>query len=38
MFDYTKFCYRGLKKNTGRIYLLLVFTNLLISERYMRCP
>jgi hypothetical protein len=23
-----------LKKNTGRIYLLLVFTNLLISERY----
>lgn len=34
MFDYTKFCYRGLKKNTGRIYLLLVFTNLLISERY----
>lgn len=34
MFDYTKFGYRGLKKNTGRIYLLLVFTNLLISERY----
>ena len=34
MFDYRKVRYRGLKKNTERIYILLGFANLLIGDRY----
>ncbi len=34
VFGYAQVRYRGLKKNTERINLLLGFTNLLISERY----
>ena len=34
MFDYGKVRYRGLKKNTERIYILLGFANLLIGDRY----
>lgn len=34
VFGYSKTRYRGLKKNTQRINLLLGFTNLMIAERY----
>ena len=34
VFGYTKVRYRGLHKNTNRLYLLAAFTNLLIGERY----
>ena len=34
MFNYRKVRYRGLKKNTERILLLLGFANLLIGDRY----
>ena len=32
---YNKVRYRGLEKNTNRLYLLAGFTNLLRAERYM---
>jgi IS5 family transposase len=35
MFGYNKVRYRGLEKNTNRLYLLAGFTNLLRAERYM---
>lgn len=35
MFGYSKVRYRGLEKNTNRLYLLAGFTNLLRAERYM---
>jgi len=35
MFGYDKVRYRGLEKNTNRLYLLAGFTNLLRAERYM---
>ncbi len=34
VFDYSKVRYRGLKKNTERIALLLGFTNLMIGDTY----
>ena len=34
VFGYAKVRYRGLHKNTNRLYLLAAFTNLLIGERY----
>ena len=34
IFGYAKVRYRGLHKNTNRLYLLAAFTNLLIGERY----
>lgn len=34
IFGYAKVRYRGLMKNTDRLYVLLGFTNLLIAERY----
>jgi len=35
MFGYSKVRYRGLEKNTNRLYLLAGFTNLLRAERFM---
>jgi IS5 family transposase len=35
MFGYSKVRYRGLEKNTNRLYLLASFTNLLKAEKYM---
>jgi transposase, IS5 family len=35
MFGYNKVRYRGLEKNTNRLYLLAGFTNLLKAEKYM---
>jgi len=35
MFGYNKVRYRGLAKNTNRLYLLAGFTNLLRAEKYM---
>jgi len=35
MFGYNKVRYRGLEKNTNRLYLLAGFTNLLRAEKYM---
>ena len=35
MFGYSKVRYRGLEKNTNRLYLLAGFANLLRAERYM---
>jgi len=35
MFGYSKVRYRGLEKNTNRLYLLAGFTNLLRAEKYM---
>jgi len=35
MFGYNKVRYRGLAKNTNRLYLLAGFTNLLPAEKYM---
>ena len=35
MFGYNKVRYRGLEKNTNRLYLLAGFANLLRAERYM---
>ncbi len=35
MFGYSKVRYRGLEKNTNRLYLLAGFTNLLKAEKYM---
>ena len=35
MFGYSKVRYRGLAKNTNRLYLLAGFTNLLRAEKYM---
>lgn len=34
IFGYAKVRYRGLMKNTQRLYVLLSFTNLMIAERY----
>ncbi|WP_084662210.1 transposase [Marinospirillum alkaliphilum] len=34
VFGYSKTRYRGLKKNTDRIVLLLGFANLLITEKH----
>ena len=34
VFGYSKTRYRGLKKNTDRIYMLLAFANLLITEKH----
>ena len=34
VFGYNKTRYRGLQKNAGRLYLLLGFTNLLITEKW----
>lgn len=33
-FGYGKVCHRGLAKNTKRLYVLSVFTNLLRAEKY----
>jgi IS5 family transposase len=35
MFGYNKVRYRGLEKNTNRLYLLAGFANLLRAERHM---
>ena len=35
MFGYNKVRYRGLEKNTNRLYLLAGFANLLRAERYL---
>jgi IS5 family transposase len=35
VFDYSKVRYSGLSKNTNRLHLLAVFTNLMISEKYL---
>jgi IS5 family transposase len=35
LFGYSKVRYRGLAKNTNRLYLLAAFTNLLIGRKYM---
>lgn len=37
MFGYDKVRYRGLEKNTNRLYLLAGFTNLLRADKYL-CP
>ena len=35
VFGYSKVRYRGLAKNTNRLYLLAAFSNLLMGEKYL---